>query len=82
MDRERIAGIIIMTFVSILCGVMFYGIGIWAMKRKNPMHFYSGTSIDPGTISDIPAYNAENAKLWKQYSVPYFLSGILAIMRS
>ena len=79
MDGERIAGIIIMSLVSFGCGVLFFLIGVWAKKSKTPMHFYSGIKLDPNTISDIPAYNRENSRLWKQYSLPYFLSGVLAV---
>ena len=74
MNSENIFGIIIMIFCNLLCAGSFYAIGIWAAKRKDPMHFYSGTTVDPATISDIPAYNQENAKMWKQYSVPFFLA--------
>ena len=78
MDGERIFGIILMTFVNLLCAGIFYGIGVWAKKRKDPMHFYSGTTVDPKAISDIPAYNQENAKLWKSYSAPFFLCAACA----
>ena len=73
MDGERIFGIILMTFVNLLCAGIFYGIGFWAQKRNDPMHFYTGTTVDPKTISDIPAYNRENAKMWKVFSVPFWL---------
>ena len=73
MDGERIFGIILMTFVNLLCAGIFYGIGFWAQKRSDPMHFYTGTTVDPKTISDIPAYNRENAKMWKAFSIPFWL---------
>ena len=73
MDGERIFGIILMTFVNLMCAGIFYGIGVWAQNRKDPMHFYSGTTVDPKTISDVPAYNRDNARLWKQYSIPFWL---------
>lgn len=73
MDGERIFGIVLMTFVNLMCAGIFYGIGVWAQKRKDPMHFNSGTTVDPKTISDVPAYNRENARLWKQYSLPFWL---------
>ena len=78
MDGERIFGIILMTFINLLCGVIFYAIGVWAQKRKDPMHFYTGTTVDPKTISDIPAYNQENERLWKTYSAPFFLCAACA----
>ena len=80
MDGERIFGIILMTFVSLMCAGIFYGIGVWAQKRKDPAHFYSGTTVDPKTISDVPAYNRENAKMWKIFSVPFWLCALCAIL--
>ena len=73
MNGEQIFGIILMTFINLMCAGIFYGIGVWANKRKDPMHFYAGSTIDPKTISDIPTYNRENAKLWKMFSVPFWL---------
>ena len=73
MDGEQIFGIVLMTFVNLMCAGIFLGIGIWAQHRKDPMHFYSGSTVDPRTISDVPAYNQENARLWKRYSVPFWL---------
>ena len=78
MDGERIFLVILMTLIDLLCAGIFFGIGMWAKSRKDPMHFYSGTTVDPRTISDIPAYNRENEKLWKTYAAPYFLCAACA----
>lgn len=43
------------------------------------MHFYAGTEVDPRTVRDIPAYNRENARMWKLYSIPYWLAGFFGI---
>lgn len=80
MNGEQIFGIIIMCFVGFGCGLLFFGIGYSAQISKKPMHFYSGTSVDPKTISDIPAYNRENARMWKFYSIPYWLTGVTALL--
>ena len=80
MDGEAIFGMIIMTMCSFGCGAAFLGIGVYASKRKDPMHFWAGSAVDPKSISDIPAYNRANGKLWKLYSIPYWLSGILALL--
>ena len=44
------------------------------------MPFWTGSVVDPKTISDIPAYNQANARMWKQYSIPYWISGILGLL--
>ena len=78
MDGERILGIIVMVFCSLMCGGIFSGLAVWAKKSKKPVHFYSGTTVDPKTVSDIPAYNLENSRMWMIYSVPFWVSGIVS----
>ena len=79
MDGEMVQGSIIMTVCAFLCAVIFFWIGLWAQCRKDPMHFYSGTTVDPKTVTDIPAYNMENAKMWKQFSIPFWISGFAGV---
>ena len=79
MNAGKILGAIVMILCGFGCGALFFGIGVWATKRKDPMHFYSGTTVDPKTISNVPAYNRENGKMWKQFSVPFWMCGVLAI---
>lgn len=79
MDMEAIVGGIIMLFCCWICGDAFLIIGIYAKNTKKPMHFYSGSKIDPETVTDIAAYNRANSKLWILYSIPYFLAGIMAM---
>lgn len=59
------------------CAAVFLGIAIYASKKDKPMHFWSGSTVDPETISDIPAYNKANARMWLLYSVPYWASGLI-----
>ena len=80
MDGERIFGLIIMCAVCFGCAGIFSAVASWAERKTDPMHFYSGTTVDPSTISDIPAYNHANARMWRIYSTPYWIAGILEIM--
>ena len=67
--------------VWILCvggaATLFTGIGIYAMHRKDPMWFWAGSTVQPESITDIPAYNRENGWMWIIYSVPFWLGVIL-----
>ena len=76
MDGETIVGAIIMCVVCCGCGALFLGIGVWANGLEKPMHFWSGSVIDPKTVSDIPEYNRKNALMWKWYSLPFWMAGI------
>ena len=79
MDGAKIFGVIIMALCGFGCGALFFGMGVWAAKSKKPMHFWSGSTVDPKTITNVPAYNRANARMWKKFSVPFWMCGVLAI---
>ena len=58
------------------CGALFVGIGIYAKRLEKPMWFWSGTNVDPDSITDIKAYNQENAKMWFCYSLWFWAAGV------
>ena len=78
MTGEEIFGLIMMLGCCFGCGAMFYGIGLWAERSKKPFGFWTFKEVKPESISDIPAYNRENGRMWKRYALPFFLAGILA----
>lgn len=79
MDKEAILGVVIMVVCCWGSAALFFCIGLWAGRRKTPMHFWAGTDIDPKTVSDIPAYNHENSVMWKAYSIPYWIAGAFSL---
>ncbi len=62
-----------------LCTFVFGAIAIWAFKRKDPMHFWSGSTVRPEEIANIPAYNRANGIMWTIYTVSMGFTGILAL---
>ena len=70
------AGKIIFWIVSFGCAALFYSIGVFAEKYEKPMWFWSGKEIKPSQITDIPAYNKANGRMWKAYSLWYLGAGI------
>lgn len=82
MSGEEIFGLIIMVGSCWLCAATISAMGIWGLKRRKPMHFWSGTAVDPKTISDIPAYNRENARMWFVYSGFFWISGIVSFFHT
>ena len=76
MDGEGIFEAIVLMLCGFGCGALFSWIGSWAKTRKDPMPFWTGSVVDPKTITDIQAYNLANARMWKQYALPYWLTGI------
>ena len=61
------------------CAALFTGIGMYAKRLEKPMWFWSGTEVDPGSITDVKSYNAENARMWLAYSLWYWASGAARI---
>lgn len=71
---------IIMCFVSCLCASVFTAIGICARRMTKPMWFWSGSTVKPEEISDIPAYNRANGLMWIGFSAFFWLSALLALL--
>ena len=80
MTGEQILGLIIMVWFVGGFGLISVGIGFWATRSKKPVGFWTGKEVKADTVTDIPAYNAENARMWYWYSVPYFLSVGCAVL--
>ncbi|MBE6701548.1 MAG: hypothetical protein E7582_06660 [Ruminococcaceae bacterium] len=74
------AGQIIWYITNFGCATLFYLIGVYAKNLKKPMHFWSGSEIDSYLITDVKAYNRENAIMWKHFSLCFVVSGFLEIV--
>ena len=62
-------------------GVLFAGLGLYAMKRKKPMWFWSGSTVRPEEITDIPAYNRANGWMWITFSAVFWIAAVLSLLR-
>ena len=77
MGNGSVAGAIIMAVCCFGCALIFSGIGFRAEKTNRPVHLWAGTKVDPMKVADISGYNHANAVMWKVYSVPYWLAGLI-----
>ena len=80
MDKENIAGAIIMALCCSLCAATFLGIGIFAEKAKKPVSFWSGTTVPPEKVQDLKGYNHANAVMWKLYSLLFWAAALLGLL--
>ena len=64
------------------CALVFDAIGMYAIRRKEPMWFWSGTQVRKEEIADVPAYNRANGMMWIVYSLPYWAAGVLGLYGS
>ena len=65
--------------IMVPCAALFTGIGIYAMRRKKPMHFYAGSEVKPWQILDIPAYNRANGWMWIVFSLIFWAAALLSL---
>lgn len=75
MPTEKLIFAAMTWLVAMILGV----IAIWAFKRKDPMHFWSGTTVKPEEITDISAYNRANGWMWTIYATCMFLVGVISL---
>lgn len=47
-----------------LSSLVSFAFSLWALKSTKPVHFWSGTSVDPSQIDDFKQYNQKNALMW------------------
>ena len=73
-------GNVIWLIIMIPCSALFTRLGIYACKRKKPMWFWSGTTVDEKEISDIPAFNRANGIMWIAFSLYMWLCTVLGAL--
>ena len=70
---------IIWLMIMVPCSALFTGIGIVAWRRKQPMWFWSGSTVKEEEISDIRAYNRANGIMWIAFSLLFWVSTVVGI---
>ena len=66
-----------------LCALPFFYIA-WEGLQKNaaPIAFWAGDDTLKDKLADIPAYNAEMARLYRRYGASFALYGLLFLINS
>ena len=62
-----------------LCSLLFGIIALWAFRRKDPMHFWSGSTVKPDEIADIKSYNRSNGIMWATYTICMATAGVVSL---
>lgn len=69
-------------YIVIICGVgmIMLGIGIWQLRAKEPVAFYTGEIPPrPSQLSDVNMWNKKHGLMWALYGVAIIVSGLLAL---
>lgn len=65
--------------VSVMaCAFTFIALGIYSLKRKDPMHFWAGSKVPPEKVSDISRYNRANGIMWIVAGLLFAADALLA----
>lgn len=70
---------IIWFVIMIPLSAFFTVIGIYAIFRKKPMWFWSGSEVKENEITDIPKYNRANGIMWIVFSIGFWVSAFIGI---
>ena len=76
-QEETELGNTVWLIIMIPVSLLFTGLGIYAWKRKKPMWFWSGSTVEEEEISDVKAYNRANGILWLVFSALLWISTVL-----
>lgn len=60
--------------VTLGCAALFFGIGVYARRRTEPMWFLAGSTVPKDAITDVAAYNRACGRMWMLYAIPFALS--------
>ncbi len=71
-----------MAAVSLVCGAVFAGIGLFALKSKKPMRFWSGEEIGEENITDVRAFNRASSAMWICFSAVFWAGAFLGFSGS
>lgn len=80
MENGQLLGIVIGALCGFGSGILFYAIGVRGARQEKTMNFWAGQTVAPESVTDIPAYNQACAKLWKRFSIPCWMFGILSLL--
>ena len=72
---------LIFSLIMIPVSALFTALGVFAWKRKKPMWFWSGSTVEEDEITDIPAYNRANGIMWIAYSGVFWISTLLGFFK-
>ena len=64
-----------------LCAVLMFGIGVFQIKSKKPVGFYSGLKApDEKELSDVNTWNKKHGAMWILYSICIVLAWVCELV--
>lgn len=63
---------------ALMLGIIFSGLAYYACRKKDAMWLWPGTQIDGSRLKDVGRFNRAVALTWGAYSLPYWISAVIA----
>lgn len=82
MTKEQIIGYAVMMGCTWLCALVLVGIGIFAERQTKPSKMRAKSDYETEGIVDHVGFNKEVGRLWKLYSIPFWICGVLWFVSS
>ena len=60
---------IVFWVIIIFSSLPILGMGVYAFVKKDPVHFYSGTTVKADEIVNVKKYNKANGIMWLSYGL-------------
>ena len=73
--------IIVMVIVNGICALVFIALGLYALKKATPMHFWAGTTVKSEKIRDVKAYNKANGVMWITYGSLFVIVALASLFK-
>lgn len=73
--------IIVMVIVNGICALVFIALGLYALRKERPMHFWAGTTVKSEEISDVKAYNKANGVMWIAYGSLFVIAALASLFK-
>ena len=72
---------IICALIYTLVAAIMVGIGVWNLKSKTPVTFYSGEKpMDPRELTDVEGWNRDHGRMWLTYGCLIALSAVIGFL--
>lgn len=80
MDGEKLFSLLLIMLGCGSCALLCSSLARAALRSEKPFGFWSWKEVKPDSVSDIPAYNCANARMWHRYAVPFYLATVIGLL--
>lgn len=66
--------------VTLFCSTIFIAIGIFSIRKKTAVHFWTNQKLERNEISDISSYNREVGRMWLTFGSLLAIASLLHLV--